>query len=199
MAGPLSDYETELQDALHRRGDPMTLRDFLAVLQEIGGGPTEALSAGERSFLLTHTDLAEDDLSADARRASLLMVAKGRAAAAAAVAQESLTTGEVAALLGRAEANVRRSRLNGDLYAPDPGVAGRALRFPRWQFTDDGGVVPGLRRIIAALPLHLHPLSVETFMTTGSHALGGQSPVRWLADGGPVEPVVRMADELGYE
>ena len=164
-----------------------------------GDGPFEALSAGERSFLLTHTDLVADDLTSDARGAALVAVAQGRAVAAAVVTQNSLTTGEVAALLGRAEANVRRSRLNGDLYAPETGAAGRTLRFPRWQFTDDGRVVPGLRHVLPALPPHLHPLSIERFMTTDVDTLGGQSPVRWLADGGPVEPVIRMADELGYE
>lgn len=144
-----------------------------AALRGIGGGPVEALSAGERSFLLTHTDLTAEDLTADARAATLVAVAQGRATADAAVARNALTTGQVAALLGRAEADVRRSRLRGDLYAPRPGAAGRTLRFPRWQFTDDGRVVPGLRHVLAALPRHLRPLSIERFMTTAVETLDG--------------------------
>ena len=74
MASPLRDYETELGEALHRRGDPMTTQDFLAVLQEVEGGPTEALTAGERAFLLADTDLTEADLSRHGRAATLLAV-----------------------------------------------------------------------------------------------------------------------------
>lgn len=177
----------------------MTAEDFLAVLQEVEGGPTEALTAGERAFLLADTDLTEADLSPNGRAATLVALTQGRVAANMAVADGSLTTAQVAELLGRAEANVRRSRLNGDLYAPEPSAAGRTLRFPRWQFSDGGRVTPGLRQVLAALPVYLHPLSVEKFMTDGNDELDGQSPVQWLTGGGPVDPVVRLAEELGYE
>ena len=113
------------------------------------------------------------------------------------IRDSSLTTADVAALLGRAESNVRRSRLKGDLYGPTE-TTGRTLRFPRWQFVD-GHVVPGLRQIIPAFPRYYHPLSIQRFMLTPHEDLDGRSPRDWLLREGPVAVVAELADELGYE
>lgn len=197
MSTPAHGYVAELGRALERRGRPMTSEDFLAVLQEIGG-QSEPLTSGERSFLLEHTELTESDLTDDARAETRLQVLQGKAAAEAETDRSALSTGEVAALLGRAEANVRRSRLNGDLYAAAVD-SGRPLRFPRWQFTPDGHVVPGLREIVPRLPRHFHPLSIERFMTAPHEGLDGLAPAQWLSSGGPVQAVVDLAAEAGYE
>lgn len=188
----------ELEQALHRRGDPMSLEDFLSVLGE-ATGHSEALTAGERNFLLDHTDLEPADLSEEVRAQTRLVTAQDSAAAQQEAASSVLSTGEVAELLGRAEANVRRSRLSGDLYAVPTGVGGRTLSFPRWQFTATGDVVPGLRRIIPALPADFHPLDVEAFMTGAHESLEGKTPVDWLTTGGSVQTVASLAEELSYQ
>lgn len=187
----------ELARALHRRGDPMSASAFLEVLGEVVGGSTAPLTAGERDFLLTHAGLNEQDLSEQGRAATQLGLARERFTLDAAALDGALSTGEVAALLGRAEANVRRSRLVGDLYAPNPGDRA-GLRFPRWQFTADGRVVPGLRRILPTFPRDTHPLAIGRFMTQAQEELEGMSPVDWLAGDGPVEPVLALVEDLGY-
>lgn len=175
----------------------MSARAFLDVLQEAAGGSTAPLSAGEREFLLTHAGVSEEDLSERGRAATRLELARDRFALDAAALEGTLSTSEVAALLGRAEANVRRSRLAGDLYAPNPGDPA-GLRFPRWQFTSDGRVVPGLRRILPTFPRDTHPLAIARFMTQADESLDDMSPVEWLTAEGPIDPVVALAEDLGH-
>lgn len=175
----------------------MSPQSFLEVLQEAAGGSTAPLTAGEREFLLTHAGVTEEDLSDQGRAATRLELARDQFALDAGALEGALSTSEAAALLGRAEANVRRSRLTGDLYAPNPGDPA-GLRFPRWQFTSTGGVVPGLRRIIPAFPRDMHPLAIGRFMTQVHEDLDGMSPVQWLAADGPVDPVVAVVEDLGY-
>ncbi len=198
MADLPDGYEAELERALHRRGDPMTAREFLSVLAEVSGVATEPLSAGERAFLLDNTDLTEADLSSAGHHEAQLRIAASRVNSVSVLEEGSLSTAQVAALLGRDEANVRRSRLKGDLYSPSAGTPGQSLRFPAWQFVE-GRVVPGLRQIIPVMPAYYHPLSIRRFMTTPNDELDGLSPVQWLSQGGPTAVVVRLADELGYE
>lgn len=154
-------------------------------------------TAGEREFLLTHAGLDEVDLSERARALTRLEIARDRFALDAATLEGALSTSKVAALLGRTEASVRRSRRSGDLYASDPGDPA-GLRFPRWQFTAPGSVVPGLRRILPAFRRDTHPLAIARFMTQAHEDLDGMSPVEWLAGVGPIEPVVTLVKDLGY-
>lgn len=192
-----TDLADGLEQALHRRGDPMSATEFLDVLDEISTVSSAPLTSGERDFLLETTELTTQDLSASARQDTRLAVARSTRSVNRDLADQALTTSEVAALLGRADANVRRSRLSGDLYSINPGDH-RGLRFPRWQFTDEGRPTPGLRQVIPAFPRYLHPVAIERFMTTASDSLDGLNPVDWLAGGGPVDVVVELADELGH-
>lgn len=196
MTSIAPDYSAGLDRALQRRGYPMSADDFLAVLSE-AGGEAQPLSAGEREFLTTQAGVPTTDLDPDSDRAksAQLAVASGQAAAAEQFRKSALTTNEVAALLGRAPSHVRRSHLQGDLYAVKDG---RANLFPRWQFTDDGRVVNGLRRIIGLFPDDFHPLDIAALMTTPADELSGRSPVEWLAGGGQVEPVASLVEALNF-
>jgi hypothetical protein len=98
------------------------------------------------------------------------------------VRRSALTTNEVAALLGRAPAHVRRSHLRGDLYAIKDG---RANLFPRWQFTPDGTPINGLRRIIGVFPDDFHPLDIAAVMTTARRSPRRQVPGRLAVRGRP--------------
>jgi hypothetical protein len=116
-------------------------------------------------------------------------------AIAARTARESsprLATREVADLLGRDPANVRRSVGNGGIYAINDGPQ-RELSFPEWQFVDQRPL-RGMREVVAALPESIHPLSLEAWMTTTDEELDDRSPVDWLSTGGDVDVVVRLAD-----
>lgn len=197
MTSAIMDLTGEISRALHRRGNPMSTRAFLEVLQEAAGGSASPLSAGEREFLLTHAGMSEEDLSEQGRTATRLDLACNRFALDTAALEGALSTHDVAQHLGRAEPNVRRSRLSGDLYAPNPGDPA-GLRFPRWQFTAAGGVVPGLRHIIPAFPRDTHPVAIARFMTEPHDALDGMSPVQWLTGDGPVESVVTLVEDLSY-
>ncbi|HJX78121.1 hypothetical protein [Glutamicibacter sp.] len=191
-------FESEVDRALHRRGDPMSAHDFLAVLEEVTSIAAEPLTSGEHDFLMENTDLEESELSPEGRVTTNMRVLVGQARSRVVLKENSLSTAEVAALLGRDPANIRRSRLEGALYSPGSGVPGQSLRFPRWQFVD-GAQVPGLRKVIPAFPAHFHPLSIERFMLTANKNLEDMPPVAWLALGGNPEAVATLADELGYE
>lgn len=175
----------------------MSAHEFLEVLYEAVGRSPLPLTDGEREFLLTHAGMNEDDLSEQVSASTRLEIARDRLALDAAALEGALSTSEAAALLGRTEASVRRSRLSGDLYAPNPGDP-VGLRFPRWQFTPDGSVVPGLRRILPAFSRDTHPLTIRRFMTEPHQDVDGMSPIEWLAGDGPVDPVVALVEDLGY-
>lgn len=198
MSSAVVNPSDELERALQRRGEPITSREFLEILREISGLSAEPLTLGERDFLLEHTELTESDLTEHSRTGTRLDIARQRLSVERAAIDDALTTAEVAELLGRQESNVRRSRLSGDLYALNDGDA-QGLRFPRWQFTEDGRVLPGLRRILPTFPRYTHPAVVERFMTEPHDELEGASPARWLADSAPVDAVVELVAELGYE
>ena len=189
MMEPLED----LEQALHRRGDPMSAGDFLDVLAELVGD-SEPLTFGETQFLIEHGGVEAGDLTEDARRRTRLHIARERAHALRAVMESLLTTGQVAAMLGRDDAGVRRSAGAGDLYVLNQGDS-RGLRFPRWQFVDSR-VVPGLRRIVPAFPRRTHPLTVESFMMRPHEELDGLSAVSWLGGGGAIDTVVELGDDL---
>lgn len=189
-------YTARLEDALERRGSPLTVDAFLDILREASETTSEALSAGERSFLLENTELTAEDLTPQARAASRDRSAMDRAVAEEQTRASSLMTGEVAELLGRHDASIRRSKAAGDLYAL-PASGGRASRFPAWQFGAQR-VLPGLCDIIPAFPRYTHPLSIQRFMTAPHEELDEQTPVQWLLEDGSVEAVVVLVDDLNY-
>ncbi|MGO1183017.1 MAG: hypothetical protein ACTHZ5_00285 [Micrococcaceae bacterium] len=197
MNSTAHDYTARLAGALERQGSSMTVESLLEVLREASESTSEPLTAGERSFLLESTDLTEENLTPQARAASRTQVAHDRAQAESTAHFAALTTAEVAGLLGRKEASIRRSKLTGDLHAL-PTSIGRASRFPAWQFAGSR-VVPHLRETIPAFPRYTHPLSIERFMTTAHEALDDRSPAQWLLEGGSAAAVTSLIDELGYE
>lgn len=197
MSTEAFDHTKRLETALSRRGNPLSVDAFMDILREMSDPGSEPLSAGERDFLLATTDLSEEDLSAGSHEAARVQVAEDRILAEKDSRDSALTTGEVAELLGRQGASIRRSKLTGDLYAL-PANSGRATLFPDWQF-DGNQVVPGLRAIIPEFPRYAHPLTIQQFMTEENDELDGRSPVEWLSAGGAVEAVASLVAELAYE
>src|SRR5699024_11116046 len=197
MSSPAHEYTTRLESALERRSNPLSVDALLDILREASESTSEALSAGEPAFVPGSTDRIEADLTPQARAVSRDRVAQDRAVAEEQAWAASLTTAEVAELLGRKDASIRRSKAAGDLYAL-PSSGGRSARFPAWQF-EGSQIVPGLREIVPAFPGYFHPLSIQGFMTTPHDELGARSPAQWLLRGGPAGAVVALVEELGYE
>lgn len=76
-------------------------------------------------------------------------------------------------------------------------TAGGKRMVPRWQFTADKGVLPGLAVVIPAIPTGMHPLSVERFMTTPTADFDGLSPTGWLESGGEPAAVAAWLTGMG--
>ena len=122
-----------------------------------------------------------------------LVAARHRALVSAGDLARSLSTREVADMTGRSPAAVARSA-GWSLYAYH---LGRSLRFPTWQFDDDGRPLPGLATVIPALREGLTPRVVEARMTCAApEILDGLSPVEWLARGGGPTEVTCVLTEM---
>lgn len=164
--------------------------DVLLAIVHTAFAPRQAMTADERRFLIEAG--APTDSFDPARQAEARARLSALAAETAAAAAERLTTSEVADRLGTSESRVRKLAAGGDLYAIRDAVRGR-LAFPAWQFIGDQPL-RGLRRVLPALPRSMHPLSLEEWMTTSKEELDDRTPVEWLARGGSIEEVVRLAD-----
>lgn len=111
--------------------------------------------------------------------------------------RDSMSVADAAQLLGVDASRVRHRIADGALYGFK--VGGR-LRLPRWQFTESGQPLPGLRTVLAVLPHDLHPLEAAGFMSTSDPDLlladQPTSPHDWLAGGGSATIVAELARGL---
>ena len=122
-----------------------------------------------------------------------LVAARHRALVPAGDLARSLSTREVADMTGRSPAAIARSA-GRSLYAYR---LGRSLRFPTWQFDDDGRPLPGLATVVPVLREGLTPRVVEARMTCADpEILDGLSPVEWLARGGGPAEVTCVLTEM---
>ncbi len=169
--------------------------DTLLAIVHTAFAPRQVMTADERSFLIESG--APADSYDPTRQAEARARLSALAAETAAAAAERLTTSAVADRLGISESRVRQLAADADLYAIQDAVRGR-LAFPAWQFIGDQRL-RGLRQVLPALPLTMHPLSLEGWMTTSKEELDDRTPVEWLARGGSIEEVVRLADSHARE
>ncbi|HZS14520.1 MAG TPA: helix-turn-helix domain-containing protein [Candidatus Dormibacteraeota bacterium] len=103
----------------------------------------------------------------------------------------ALTTAEAAERAGVSPGRVRQLVSKGQLLAVK--VSGD-LRIPRFQFADEGGLLPGLARVIGALDLGLlHPVAVERWFVLPREELGGMPVRTWLLSGHTAEEPERLA------
>lgn len=116
----------------------------------------------------------------------------------AAMLSLALTESDVREILGVGASRVRQRVADGSLYAIN---VGRERRFPAFQF-HNGEIVPGIGEILKALPEDLHPIEVETWLTSSDPDLtsgpDGEvlSPRKWLLSGGSVDALLPMARNL---
>jgi len=93
---------------------------------------------------------------------------------------------------------VRKAARLGHLIAVKDGRGN--MLFPRWQFSEKGGALPGLRETLKVLNQHphFHDLIPVTFFLNPSARLGGKRPLDILqtaADDGDISLVLKLADE----
>lgn len=190
---------TAIGEVLHRAGLSVSEAEFArlvgAALEELGGAP----ATDPRAALAADEVAALESIGADLRprRRGEADPRAASAAAIAAVLADALPVAEVARRLGIDTSRVRHR------------LAARTLlgirrtdgwRLPRWQFGDDGLPLPGLAKVLRALPADAHPLVVARFFATPQPelVLGKKvvSPREWLAGGGDPAGVVALARDL---
>lgn len=157
------------------------------------------LTDRERQFLIEHGGLTAADLTPEALTETNSAVERAIEDAATEVRANALTLSGAANLLGWPQATFMKALAAGDLHAIPNERPSDAPLFPRRQF-QDGTLVPHLRDVLAALPVHEHPLEVEQFMMQPNpDYLGNIPPVVWLTKGRELAPVLRYADNLSWE
>ena len=115
-----------------------------------------------------------------------------------ALLETSLTTAEVAGALKVDPSRVRQRLRERSLYGLD--YEGEK-RLPRFQF-HGRRVLPGLREVLAALPVQLNPLDVAQWFLAPNEDLEIESensplsPRAWLLRGAPVSRVSHLARQL---
>lgn len=109
------------------------------------------------------------------------------------------TVAEAAQLLGVDQSRVRQRLGQRTLYGIK---VARGWRLPAFQFDLDqpDRLVPGIGRVLAALPPDLHPIAVYNWFTLPEPDLHLQgetlSPLEWLRSGGAPETVAAIAADL---
>ena len=123
------------------------------------------------------------------------------AAEYAAIIDTSLTTGQAAMRLKAPENRVRQMIARRTLYS----ILLDSRRYiPVFQFMqEDGGLIPNITKVNAALPDDLHPIDVYDWYTQvdpdlfiGNDVDACLSPLAWLRSGGNIKPVVRLVRRL---
>lgn|GEM_PF-797101 len=170
--------------------DPRSV--FAAALEVAGQVPS--LTAGEVEFLVGAAGFPREYLDPEEVALASLTI-EDKVGGAEDAARSGLTTSEVAALLRRDAANVRRSIQRGDFYATEE-FRDRERVLPDWQFVG-GKPLPGLRQVLEAFEVRLHPLDLERWMTAHREELGDRSAIEWLSTGGDAQTVASLAAEVG--
>lgn len=111
--------------------------------------------------------------------------------------RSSLTLDQAATRLGVSRSRISHRIGGRSLYAIS--VQGRRY-LPSWQFVpgaegDRVEPLPGLSRLVPVIPKTLHPLAVESFMTSVLDEIG-TTPVDFLWTSGEVEVVIDWMDAL---
>jgi hypothetical protein len=103
----------------------------------------------------------------------------------------SLPAATVARGLGVSRQRLHQYRRTGRLVAV-PGRGPRGCLYPAWQFAADGGIVPGLDRVLAAAEeADMDAVVLHFVMVEPAERLGGEVPADLLA-GGEIDRVVNL-------
>ena len=192
---------TTAQQVLARHFPGLTPEEVDAELSRTPAAGATPISSAAMGYLAAH---GGEEARAALEPLDEAAVPHDRAVAAAQaledLLQSSLTIEEAATSLGLSRSRISHRISSQSLYAFT--IQGRRY-LPRWQFRHGpGGVVvdvlPGLARIVPAIPREMHPLAVEGFMTEPLEDLGSASPVDYLCSYGVIEVVEDWLVALGH-
>lgn len=107
----------------------------------------------------------------------------------------ALTLDEAAEKLGISRSRISHRLSDGSVWAI---TVSNQRHLPKWQFTPEGRTIPGLQKIVPAIPQNLHPLAIESFMSTPRPDFDDRSPVEWLASGGNPAPVAEWLAGMAH-
>ena len=169
------------------------LRSVLDAMPTMLYGQTGTeLTVSERQVL---TD-AGVDLDAEPRTDPLAATA----ALYAAILETSLTTDEASKRLSMRQNRVRQMIARRTLYSV---LLNNRRYIPLFQFEQEGGLIPNITKVNAALPADLHPVDVYDWYTqpdpdlfVGHHIDLPMSPLAWLGSGGDVKSVLVLVRRL---
>jgi hypothetical protein len=186
----LSKWYVAAQTAL-ARNRPLTVGIAAGDRQH---GVEEMLSGAEREALRAVGALKDDERPVGAENDPLLQTQ----AQYMALLEQSLSTQQAAKLLRVDVSRIRQRLRERSLFGIE--YEG-SWRLPRFQF-DRHLVLPGVARVLKALPPDLFPLDVVDWFLSPNVDLeiekdaGPMSPRTWLVDGRPVEAVAKIAVSL---
>ena len=151
------------------------------------------LTESESAFLVAHAGPGADRIVGewDANSERELR-ASAQARALHRVMAGSIDVQAAAGVLGVDRSRISHRLSAGTLYGTK--LASKR-RIPLWQFWDNEEL-PGLARVVRAIPAGAHPLDVEGVMSTPQDELGGRTPVEHLHSGGAPMPVEELLREL---
>ncbi|HEV3164866.1 MAG TPA: helix-turn-helix domain-containing protein, partial [Isosphaeraceae bacterium] len=156
-------HEGRLRSVVLKNHPTLDVESLLALLVE-AFEDLDVPMVGSPAGRFTESELAElrrEGVELSEPPAHGLGVAGRTAAEFAALMATALSVSEAAALLGVDKSRVRQRLAKGTLYGIKPGGA---WRLPRFQFTS-GGQVPGIDRVLQAVPGTLHPVAVQRWLT----------------------------------
>jgi hypothetical protein len=162
----------------------------LAVLQRAAEAPS---GAGSAASLVAHLSVASPRLAAaDPEAAAVARAAEFKQSVLDSM--PTFSTAEVATLLGISAEAVRKRRAAGKLLAVPQASD---WRFPAWQFPSPSsssrhGTIPGLERLLAALPMQ-NPWAQLDLLTAPLDGYGASSIVGLLEAGAADEAVAIVA------
>jgi hypothetical protein len=196
MVGPVATVAGVLADA----GVHISEAQFAAVVAEVLTEVGPAAADDPRAALTGDEASALEGVGADLRpRGRREPDPRGLAAATyAGVLAASLSVGEVAGMLGVDTSRVRHRLARRQLV----GVRRTdGWHLPSWQFGDDRRPLPGIERVLRALPAGAHPVVVTRFFLSPQPELvvdgSATSPREWLSGGGDPTPVAHLATAVG--
>lgn len=198
-------FRTELTKLGDLAAAPSIDLDLLmAILQEVRTTLTEAhtadqtLTEAQRSFLISSGSMTEERMQAAEKAAAEGVVERSAVRAHLETLQDTLTGADVAQMLGIDESRVRHRASKGGLYSFK---SGNRNLYPRWQFGMDSKPLPGLKKVLAAIPESMHPARVRAIMTHERDGLwiddAMLSPRDWLLSGGDVAKVEGIFRSVG--
>jgi hypothetical protein len=189
----------DLERVVNRHNVGLSTADVVAELDAAFGavtcGGAAPLAASEIDFLRANAGRHGPDVI-DSWDPALDRQRQARAAIVRVAhdASASVSIAHAAEMLGVDRSRVSHRLAQGTLWAF---AMGRVRRIPRWQFTAEDLLLPGLPAVVAAIPDGLSPVTLEAFMRAPLAELGGIAPIEYLTTGGNPALVAEFVAALG--